>query len=89
MKFYLGKKLDRAATSHFREARSLYFSWGAFAKCKQLETKYRYAFDIATNNLTNILFSFMMYGSSGTSTPATSCTYFYYYILFMFLIVCL
>jgi hypothetical protein len=42
MKYHLAKRLEKIATGHFREARAAYFSWGAYAKCKQLETKFRY-----------------------------------------------
>jgi hypothetical protein len=41
MKYYLARGQEKTATSHFREARAAYFSWGAYAKCEHLENKYR------------------------------------------------
>ncbi len=44
--FYIEKGLKNSATGHVWEARKLYHQWGAFAKVKQLETRYPAYFDL-------------------------------------------
>lgn len=40
MKLSLFRNNEREAIIYFREAKSAYFAWGAFAKTKQLEAMY-------------------------------------------------